>query len=614
MRSYLAVLALLAGLPAAPASAAVLCVNTAGPQCDQAFTAAQLPGAIAAAGTSQTSLDRIEIGPGTYSSGPYNINSRVEVVGAGRDATILTNITPTGFDGPVLLSNFDLVRISDLTVRIGPGGFARGLQVAGAAPVVERVRVDAAPGSTPGLGFDGAATIRQLEVELPAGTGGSVFGGSIEDSTFVSPDLGLFLQSATARRIRASGRTALSARSARVENAVLRSSGDGGVGVDASGPSGGTVTLSHVTILGAGSPGSTGVAAVKSGGAFAPLTSTLDIRNVVVTGFAVDLRHAGFTGMGTTVCGLSCQISQNTTVSYSVLARARVSDEGGPGVLTLGDGVLDVADPRFVDAAAGDVRLRHDSALVDSGEPVGLGATAFYAGEPSLDAAGAPRIVDGRAGGDPAARRDIGAAEYGRGAPVVRLVSLAAGARLYERFAVSADASDPDPLEPLTLRFAFDGRDVPAPSQTFTTLGPHSVRVTASDPTGLAAIAEGTVEVTALPGRCANLRRGDRGRDLFAGTAAGDDLRGGAGKDRLSGGRGADCLRGGGGGDVLSGGPGADLLIGGASADVVRGGVGNDRILARDGVRDRVSCGPGRDIAVLDAKDVVRGCERTLLR
>ena len=97
--------------------------------------------------------------------------------------------------------------------------------------------------------------------------------------------------------------------------------------------------------------------------------------------------------------------------------------------------------------------------------------------------------------------------------------------------------------------------------------------------------------------------RGDDGRNVVRGTAGADRLFGGGGKDRLLGGRGRDVLRGGSGRDVLTGGPGRDIL---------RGGRGNDRIMAADGARDRISCGRGRDRAVLDRKDtIVRGgsCE-----
>jgi hypothetical protein len=42
----------------------------------------------------------------------------------------------------------------------------------------------------------------------------------------------------------------------------------------------------------------------------------------------------------------------------------------------------------------------------------------------------------------------------------------------------------------------------------------------------------------------------------------------------------------------------------------MEGDEGNDTLNARDGARDRVDCGPGRrDVAVVDRRDRVKGCE-----
>jgi hypothetical protein len=108
--------------------------------------------------------------------------------------------------------------------------------------------------------------------------------------------------------------------------------------------------------------------------------------------------------------------------------------------------------------------------------------------------------------------------------------------------------------------------------------------------------------------------RGDAGRDNLTGTARSDVMRGLGGSDRLSGrggrdrlfgGRGRDRLYGGSGADALSGGPNGDRLTGGSGADQLRGGTGPDTIRARDGRRDRISCGSGRDRATLDVGDVI---------
>ena len=104
---------------------------------------------------------------------------------------------------------------------------------------------------------------------------------------------------------------------------------------------------------------------------------------------------------------------------------------------------------------------------------------------------------------------------------------------------------------------------------------------------------------------------------------------GGPGDDRLVGTKGDDVLRGRGGADVLSGGSGSDRLVGGPGRDVLRGGPGydqfnmadgaelpspgRDRIVARDGGPDEISCGDGADVALVDSEeDGVYSCEKVI--
>jgi Ca2+-binding RTX toxin-like protein len=96
---------------------------------------------------------------------------------------------------------------------------------------------------------------------------------------------------------------------------------------------------------------------------------------------------------------------------------------------------------------------------------------------------------------------------------------------------------------------------------------------------------------------------GTAGRDRLVGTAAADLIYGRGGNDVLLGGRGND---------VLVGGSGNDVLDGGADLDRLFGGPGNDTLKARDGKRDLVDCGPGRDVAFVDRFDRLSGCERVV--
>jgi RTX calcium-binding nonapeptide repeat (4 copies) len=115
------------------------------------------------------------------------------------------------------------------------------------------------------------------------------------------------------------------------------------------------------------------------------------------------------------------------------------------------------------------------------------------------------------------------------------------------------------------------------------------------------AVVAAVVLVAGAPSGATTTIRGTKGADLLRGTKSSDLIMGLQGADRLFGFRGNDYLQGGYGPDVLVGGPGRDVLS---------GGWGNDTARARDGARDTISCGRGRDTVHADARDsVARDCE-----
>jgi hypothetical protein len=99
------------------------------------------------------------------------------------------------------------------------------------------------------------------------------------------------------------------------------------------------------------------------------------------------------------------------------------------------------------------------------------------------------------------------------------------------------------------------------------------------------------------------------GDDTVVAGAGDDVVSGGPGNDDVAGGTGNDVIRVGAGDDAVSGGPGDDHIFAGAGNDVIDAGPGNDTIYARDGERDTVYCGPGRDFVTFDPQDVLVGCE-----
>jgi Ca2+-binding RTX toxin-like protein len=125
--------------------------------------------------------------------------------------------------------------------------------------------------------------------------------------------------------------------------------------------------------------------------------------------------------------------------------------------------------------------------------------------------------------------------------------------------------------------------------------------------------------------------RGGPGKDFVQGFGGADRVYGDAGPDEMAGTGGADRLYGGSGNDTLNGGGFAfgkdkrDRIYGGPGNDKLTdfqngketagdryfGGSGRDRISDRDGNRDFIDCGKGRDTAVVDQRDKVAGnCER----
>jgi len=98
--------------------------------------------------------------------------------------------------------------------------------------------------------------------------------------------------------------------------------------------------------------------------------------------------------------------------------------------------------------------------------------------------------------------------------------------------------------------------------------------------------------------------------NIWFGAAKGDTYLGFDGVDLLNGLAGNDVIDGRAGDDDIEGGDGNDVLTGGAGADRIGGDAGNDRILVRDGKRDAVGCGAGKDEVLADRIDqVAEDCE-----
>ena len=96
--------------------------------------------------------------------------------------------------------------------------------------------------------------------------------------------------------------------------------------------------------------------------------------------------------------------------------------------------------------------------------------------------------------------------------------------------------------------------------------------------------------------------------NLDIGTSERLILNAGAGNDRITGANGlASRIA-----STLNGDDGNDRITGTDGADRMSGGAGNDVIRSRDSRADRVACGAGRDLARVDRRDFVTGCDVVL--
>jgi Ca2+-binding RTX toxin-like protein len=201
-------------------------------------------------------------------------------------------------------------------------------------------------------------------------------------------------------------------------------------------------------------------------------------------------------------------------------------------------------------------------------------------------------------------------------------------------YRIAVDGTDAGVMGPVTLDFSFFAAPAPtvpstppppapmahppaAPSSSAwtATSGDDELRGTAGNDVicGLG----GSDSIDGLAGndtlfgdRCGLIATSSRRRATAAAVDGNDRLNGGPGNDRLYGSGGKDTLVGGAGKDTLVGGAGKDTLVGGKGGDSLKGGGGADTLKAKDGVRDRIDCGKGRDTVKADKRDRLRSCER----
>ena len=460
-------------LAAAPAAgAATFCVNlspcagTAKPTIQDALLAAQANG----------TEDLVRIGPKAtpyVGSAVYDSAEKVTIRGSGVDETRLSPDAGAAITMVVLGSSS---RVEDLTLNVKDSGNAVGLRTDAIASGV-KIRYTGAATDVIGARLHDGALVENSTIDLDAGRAIERLGNGNATATVRDTviDAGSGVTASNndginlARvRITAARAPLFLAGSSTLSDVVARMTGgfaDSGLYA----APGANVVGHHLTLVG-GAAG-TAVSAYASTGK----TTQITLRNSILSGFSRPFaRYADGTGVA------------NIAMSWSRWSGA-ISESGG-GALTQGAGNTGAA-PQFVNAGAGDYRLRGDSALIDAGD---------FQNVLGPDVSGAARPVDGD--GDGTARVDMGAYEYRRQAPVVQVTApatLALGAA--GAFGASATDADGDLV---TFAWSFgDGATATGAAAThaFSAPGPKTVTVTATDSAGATATATATVDVPAPP-------------------------------------------------------------------------------------------------------------------
>jgi hypothetical protein len=426
--------------------------------------------------------DSVRIGPGTYTApGPtgFAINSpahSIHIRGEGPGATVLQGSGLSAVTLRLTGTGGDSSTVSDLGLKLSNGGGSPSgliLTNGGAGGLT----VAAAPGLSGGRGVQLVdATFEGGSVTAPGLHGIETTGGAFVGSSNIS----------AAVAVKSSG-GGLSVSKSRIETGGI------GIATPSNGPTDIDNTLIHVsagtgdeygllasnsvdarqlTVAGTGDP-KHGIVVSKTGGG----SALLKLQNSTVTGFAHDL-----TASGDPISLAGIAVSYSNYGSTTVLAG---------GSITPGFGNHNVP-PGFVDAAAGDFHLRHDSPLLDSGNDIW--------GPGSTDLNDRPRVVDSDGSSGPLA--DIGAYEYQRAAPVAKISEPVSGTAGVSLELSGAGSSDPDPGDALTYAWTFgDGGAASGENTSHAYAGPgtYTVILRVSDPTGHEAIATRDVVIGVAP-------------------------------------------------------------------------------------------------------------------
>ena len=471
------------------ASAATFCVGD--PRCPADTQLASLTEAALAAG-GPAGRDTILIGPGVHEGARFEAGNAVELVGAGRDATL---VVPGGGSNATVALADPQSTARGLTVRTPGTRGGIGVRLAGVAddiavtpalgPAVAGTAVELLDGAAVrGSALDVAVADGALGADLVPGADARleqvrISGAGVRARAGRLALTRSRIDAHTGAAVRASDAATL-----RLDTVLVRSLPGAAGGLHAHQPARATETTviraRHLTLIGAGEADRPALSATASG---AGAVALVRVDDSIIRGFAGD-RHARAEGGADAFVDVA--YSNFDPAGDRIVGAGRLSPFGSGENRTYGS-------IRFVDAAGGDYRLRGISPVIDRGTPGTL-----LPDEPPLDLDGQSRIVDGN--GAAGATRDMGAFEYQRRPPVLAAGAQPALATVGTPIRFEAQVSDPDPGDEIAVRWVMDDGTVVdglAGDHVFTTPGAHFATVTATDSGG--AVTTRTVLVRTIP-------------------------------------------------------------------------------------------------------------------
>jgi PKD repeat protein len=473
------------------ASADTFCVHT--PSDCTGSPQPDLQGALLAAGANGPGKDTVVLGKGSFTDGPAVAlaGNPVEIEGAGAEDTTLIG---AGNNITVLKLLDAASTVSNLGVRLTGTGGETGIELAGEGSHL-KITDSGAQAHSKGVQLVGVSpSLEASSIALsnnPNDLARYAVHSTAAQATIAGSELsalrGIFLAGGNVYVLRSrvwaqQGLTVSSGGYAEVWDTSFRVPGPSPSNLDpialtAHGSGWGTIEAHRVTAHGSGS---TSVGAKASPTAQAGNHATIHIRDSVIDGFEKALAASQSNGATAAITTAS------SAYELKKIAVAGATYNAAPDNLDLTG-----LSAGFVDAAGGDFSLRHNSPLVDRGDPA-------YQTVNAIDRDGHPRVRDGDGTGGP--RMDIGALEYQRSAPLAAATATPAATGPGQLVTFEGSASDADPGESPSYHWTFDdgaGAVGASAQHAFATAGTHTATLTVTDPAGLSDSAQATVRVNA---------------------------------------------------------------------------------------------------------------------